>query len=262
VKRLHLATTNRHKAEEVRAILEPLGVEVVLPERLPPVAEDGATFGANAEKKAVSAARHLGAPALADDSGLVVPLLGGEPGVLSARYAGPGATDADNNALLVRKLEALRARDPEASFVCHVVVAAPDGSIVARAEDRVTGVLRWPPLGRGGFGYDPLFHLPALDKRFAELSPSEKNRLSHRGRALRRLASMLALLAVLWGTSDLAAADALEDAVGRAKTAVEKKDAAALAELARAKEPDPWLVADELLGRGERARPALWEPGS
>jgi XTP/dITP diphosphohydrolase len=189
--RLFVATTNAHKAEEIRGILEPFGIDVERPARLAPVLEDGETFAANAEKKAVAAARDLGAPALADDSGLVVPLLGGEPGVRSARYAGPGATDAANNALLIRRLEALGAREPEAAFVCHVVVAAPDGRLLARAEARVRGVLRGPAVGTGGFGYDPLFLHPETGKRFSELDAAEKNRVSHRGNAVREVAKTL-----------------------------------------------------------------------
>jgi XTP/dITP diphosphohydrolase len=189
--RLVLATTNRHKASEIRAILEPLGIRAVVPDGLPPVAEDGATFAENAEKKAASAARACGEPALADDSGLVVPMLGGEPGVRSARWAGEDATDADNNALLVRRLEALGAHDPPASFVCHAVVVRPDGVVQARAEGRIDGVIRWPARGAGGFGYDPLFHHPPSGRRLSELSEEEKNAISHRGRAMRALASAL-----------------------------------------------------------------------
>ena len=189
---LVLATTNRHKAAEVRAILGPLGYDLVVPERLPAVVEDGATFAENAEKKARAAAAALNVPALADDSGLVVPALGGDPGVHSARYAGAGATDARNNALLVERLEALGVVDPPAAFVCHVVLAAPDGRVLARAEGRLAGVIRWPARGAHGFGYDPLFHHPSSGKRLAELAPEAKNALSHRGQAFRALAEALA----------------------------------------------------------------------
>jgi XTP/dITP diphosphohydrolase len=190
-RRLALATTNRHKASEIAGILAPYGIEVAVPEGLPPVEEDGATFGENAEKKARSAAAHLGVPALAEDSGLVVPLLQGEPGVRSARYAGPGATDAENNTLLVHRLEERHAADPEASFVCHAVLALPDGTVLARAEGRVTGVLRWPPRGELGFGYDPLFHHPPSGRRLSELTADEKSAVSHRGVAMRALAEAL-----------------------------------------------------------------------
>ena len=185
--RLVVATTNRHKAEEIRAALAPHGWAVESPEGLPEVEEDGATFEANALLKAAAAARVLGRPALADDSGLVVPVLGGAPGVHSARFAGPGATDGENNALLVARLEALGAHEPSAAFVCAMVVAAPDGRVLARAEGRVDGLLRWPARGAGGFGYDPLFFHPGSGCRFSELTREAKNAVSHRGEALRAL---------------------------------------------------------------------------
>jgi XTP/dITP diphosphohydrolase len=188
---VHVATTNAHKAQEIAAILAPCRIDVRMAPALPEVVEDGASFRENALLKARAAAAALGAPALADDSGLVVPALGGEPGVRSARYAGEDASDADNNARLVRRLEALGAVDPAAAFVCHVVVAAPDGRVIAEAEGRVEGVLRWPPRGTRGFGYDPLFFHPPSGRRLAELPPEEKNAVSHRGRALRALAASL-----------------------------------------------------------------------
>jgi XTP/dITP diphosphohydrolase len=189
---LAVATTNRHKVREIAEILGPLGIGIRMPDGLPEVVEDGATFADNARKKAIESAAFLGEPALADDSGLEVEALGGEPGVLSARFAGPGATSADNNALLIRRLEALGVVDPAAAFVCHAVVAAPDGRIVAEATGRVEGVIRWPGAGGGGFGYDPLFHHPPSGCRFSELAPGRKNDVSHRGRALRALARLLA----------------------------------------------------------------------
>lgn len=190
--RLVMATTNAHKLEEARAILAPLGIEVLAPPRpLPPVEEDAPTFAGNAAKKARAAAAALGLAALADDSGLEVDVLGGEPGVRSARYAGEGAGDAANNALLVRRLEALGARDPAARFVCHVALALPDGTLWVEAEGHVEGVVRWPGRGAHGFGYDPLFHHAPSGCRLAELPPQAKNALSHRGAALRRLAAVL-----------------------------------------------------------------------
>jgi XTP/dITP diphosphohydrolase len=189
---LFVATTNAHKAAEIAAILAPTGLGVVRAPALPEVVEDGATFRDNALLKARAAAAALGAPALADDSGLEVEALGGAPGVHSARFAGPRATDAENNALLVKRLEALGLEASPAAFVCHVVVAAPDGRVIAEAEGRVEGVIRWPPRGEGGFGYDPLFFHPPSGCRLAELTPQQKNALSHRGQALRRLARRLA----------------------------------------------------------------------
>ena len=189
--RLYVATGNAHKAREIEQILAPYGWDVTVPDGLPHVEEDGSTFRANAILKAASAARHLGAPALADDSGICVEVLDGAPGIHSARYAGEDSTDTANNARLIRELEALGAQEPAAAFVCHVVVVRPDGSVLAEAEGRVEGVLRWPALGDGGFGYDPLFFHPPSGVRLSELAPEAKNALSHRGQALRRLAEVL-----------------------------------------------------------------------
>lgn len=190
-RRLVAATGNAHKAAEIAQILGTIGFDVQMPASLPNTVEDGDTFRANARKKAREAAAHLGACAIADDSGLVVPCLGGAPGVWSARYAGPDATDADNNAKLIATLEAQGEVEPAAAFVCYVVVANPDGSLLAEAEGRVDGVLRWPQTGEGGFGYDPLFFHPPSGRRFSELSAEAKNAVSHRGRALRDLARRL-----------------------------------------------------------------------
>jgi XTP/dITP diphosphohydrolase len=197
--RLLLATTNRHKAREIAAILAPFGLEVEVPASLPPVVEDGATFAENAWKKAASAARATGRVALADDSGIVVDALGGAPGVHSARYAGEAATDAQNTAKLLAEVARRGLVDPAAAFVCHAVAVAPDGEVVARAEARVEGVGRGPARGVHGFGYDPVFHHtsprhPAPGVRFADLPPAEKDAISHRGRAFRALAAALCAL--------------------------------------------------------------------
>ncbi len=188
---LYLATNNPHKVREIRQILAPLDVEVRVAEDLPHVEETGSTFRANALLKAAAIAAHLNAPALADDSGLVVDALDGEPGVRSARYAGEDGDDAANNALLIERLEALGVTDPAARFVCYVIVAAPDGSVLAEAEGTVEGVIRWPAKGDGGFGYDPLFFHPPSGVRLSELGADAKNALSHRGNALRALVERL-----------------------------------------------------------------------
>ena len=188
---IYVATKNTHKVEEIRAILAPLGYEARIPDDLEDVEETGETFRDNALLKARAAAKALGAPALADDSGLAVDILDGAPGVYSARYAGPGATDQDNNRLLIETLAALGVDDPNAAFICYVVLVDPDGSVIAEAEGRVEGVIRWPAKGGGGFGYDPLFHHPQSGCRLSELTPEQKNALSHRGNALRALAEKL-----------------------------------------------------------------------
>jgi XTP/dITP diphosphohydrolase len=194
--RLLLATTNRHKAREIAAILSPLGIDVEVPAALPPVVEDGATFLENATKKAVSAAAAAGRVAIADDSGLVVAALFGAPGVHSARYAGPAATDEQNVERLLKECAARGLVDPKAAFVCAAVCCDAKGAVLASAEGRVEGVVRGPPRGRFGFGYDPVFHHvgplhPPPGVRFADLDPSAKDAISHRGIAFRALAALL-----------------------------------------------------------------------
>ncbi len=188
---IYVATTNAHKAAEIAAILAPTGLDIRPAPHMPEVVEDGETFRDNAILKARAAAAALRAPALADDSGLAVDILDGAPGVHSARYAGEQDGDQANNALLVKTLTALGVEDPAAAFICHVVLAAPDGTVVAEAEGRVAGAIRWPAAGGGGFGYDPLFFHPPSDCRLSELAPEAKNAISHRGQALRQLAALL-----------------------------------------------------------------------
>jgi XTP/dITP diphosphohydrolase len=194
--RIALATTNAHKGREIVAILAPYGIEVTIPPSLPPVVEDGVTFRDNAVLKAASAARVLGAPAMADDSGLAVEALGGAPGVRSARYAGEAATDAANTAKLLDELRRRGLVDPLAAFVCAAVVVDPTGRVLFEAEGRVEGVVRGPPRGTNGFGYDPVFHHvgplhPAPGVRFSEMTPSSKDAISHRGHAFRALGAAL-----------------------------------------------------------------------
>jgi XTP/dITP diphosphohydrolase len=198
-----LASANPAKAQELARLLEGLPVRVRRPADvggLPPVVEDGATFAANAEKKAVTAARASRRWALADDSGLCVDALGGEPGVRSARYAGEGADDARNNAALLRALAG--ASDRSARFVCSIALADPSGEVRFRAEGSVEGKILEEPRGSGGFGYDPLFFHPPLGRTFAELPPREKDAVSHRGRALRALRAHLERLAAELGEAN------------------------------------------------------------
>ncbi len=190
--RIALATTNRHKAREIEAILAPFGIVVTVPESLPPVVEDGSTFRDNAILKAHSAARALGRPAMADDSGIEVEALGGEPGVQSARFAGADATDAANTTKLLDEIARRGLVDPKAAFVCSAVVVGPDGNVLVEGTGRVEGVVRGPPRGTHGFGYDPIFHHvgplhPAPGVRFSDLTPPEKDAVSHRGLAFRAL---------------------------------------------------------------------------
>jgi len=188
-----IATANPAKLREIRQILVGLPVRWLdlndLPP-IPPAVEDGRSFAENAEKKALHYARHSGHWALADDSGLEVDCLNGLPGVLSARFAGEPANDAANNAKLIRELQAYPPEQRTARFRCVVVLA--DGQhVLARAEGTIEGQIIDEPRGQGGFGYDPHFLVPELGKTTAELAPEHKNRISHRGQALRRLVPML-----------------------------------------------------------------------
>jgi XTP/dITP diphosphohydrolase len=180
-----VASKNPGKIREIRQICADLPVAVVELPGLPDVAEDGATFAENARKKAAAAARHAGRWALADDSGLEVDALGGAPGVHSARWSGGG--DEANNDKLLAELRDVPAPARTARYRAVVVVAAPDGRIVAEAEGACEGVIGFERRGSGGFGYDPLFVLPERGRTMAELAPEEKNALSHRGSALRAL---------------------------------------------------------------------------
>lgn len=184
--RLLFATTNPGKVKELRGLVGD-AVEVVSLKDLPPVpepAEDGETFEANAEKKARAYAQATGLPSLADDSGLCVDALGGRPGVHSARYA-PGDDRARYEKLLAELLGVPGERRT-ASFRCALCLALPDGKVhleVGRCEGRIlTG-----PLGGHGFGYDPVFFIPALGKTMAELTHEEKAQVSHRGEAFRKM---------------------------------------------------------------------------
>jgi XTP/dITP diphosphohydrolase len=188
--KLVLATRNPHKVREFGALLAPHDVDP-LPEsvELPP--ETGATFADNASTKARAAAAALGVPAIADDSGIEAAALGGAPGVRSARFAGEDATDAQNLAKLVAEAPAGSAL----AYVCALAFVAPDGTEHV-AEGRCTGTLAVEARGSGGFGYDPAFvpddRDPAAPERtMAELSPAEKDAISHRGRAARELLAWL-----------------------------------------------------------------------
>ncbi len=185
IREVVIASKNKGKIREILQICADLPVSVVEIPDLPDVVEDGATFAENARKKALETARHAGKWALADDSGLEVDALGGAPGVHSARWSGGG--DEANNDRLLAELRDVPAPARTARYRAVVVVAAPDGRIVAEAEGACEGVIGFERRGTGGFGYDPLFVLPDRGRTMAELAAEEKNALSHRGRALRAL---------------------------------------------------------------------------
>jgi XTP/dITP diphosphohydrolase len=193
VKELLVATGNKGKMNEIRQILagffEHLYCLGDFP-NLPEVIENGLTFEENACKKALSAARATGIPSIADDSGLVVDALGGRPGVHSARYAGTGASDAENNRRLLDEMAGIMNHQRTASFYCAVALCFPDGTCKTFC-GTLNGVLLNSPQGAGGFGYDPLFFIPEYGKTLAELGLEVKNGISHRGRALEKLAKYL-----------------------------------------------------------------------
>ncbi len=192
MKRLVLASRNPGKLKELQALLQPVQWAVVPQDDLaiPEAPEPHPTFVENALAKARHAARHSGLAALADDSGLCVSALGGAPGVISAHYAGEPKSDERNNRKLVESLRDVE--DRRAHYYCVLVLlrSAEDPEPLI-AEGRWEGEVVLTPQGSGGFGYDPYFYLPALGCTVAELEPAEKNRMSHRALALRRLLEQL-----------------------------------------------------------------------
>lgn len=194
MKQVVVASANPGKLAEIRAVLAGTAVELVPQSALgiEPAAETGATFAENALLKARHAARAAGLPAIADDSGLEVDALGGRPGVLSARYAGEGATDDDNVDCLLADLEGVQGAERRARFCCVAVLVGADGGEPTVAKGAWQGVILTARRGSGGFGYDPVFFDPLLGKAAAELTSAEKNRVSHRGRAFRELARRIA----------------------------------------------------------------------
>jgi XTP/dITP diphosphohydrolase len=188
-----VGSRNPNKLHEVREILAPLGLRAVIAVNLPEVEETGATFRDNAAKKAIAYASFLRAPCLADDSGLCIPALGGEPGVRSARYAGEKATDEENLRLVLARLRERGIERPPAYFQCNVAIAVAGAPprVVVEAEGRVDGFIVPEPRGAFGFGYDPIFLHPASGCTTAEMPPGRKNEISHRAQALRALAKKL-----------------------------------------------------------------------
>ena len=195
---LVLGTANRKKGLELADLLRPVGVELrTLADFSNPVevVEDGETFAANARLKAAGYARLLGRWVLADDSGLEVDALGNRPGVFSARYSGPDATDESNNRLLLEQLGDTPSERRAARFVCHIAVADPSGEIRAESHASCGGRILFEPRGRDGFGYDPLFEIVEYHRTFAEIGLRGKAVLSHRARAVCRVIPDLMQLA-------------------------------------------------------------------
>ena len=193
MKRLVVATRNRGKIVEINSLLSGLVDQISSITDFtdfPETVEDGATFEANALKKAREASRFTALPALADDSGLVVDALNGRPGVFSARYAGEGAGDAANNARLVKECLNIPDERRQAAFVCVLAFVTPEG-VEKLFSGRVAGRIISEPRGNGGFGYDPFFLVDGFDRSMAELSLAEKNSISHRAEAFRKFRKYL-----------------------------------------------------------------------
>ncbi len=184
---LVIATGNPGKITEIQELLTGFPIEIKSLADcgpIPEVAEDGKTFDENAYKKASFTAKILGIPALADDSGLMVEALGGAPGVLSARYAGENATDAQRVAKLLKEMKDQTHR--KAAFECVISIAVPSGPAFTY-EARCEGLIAEQPVGQNGFGYDPIFFYPPLNKTFGQMTIAEKSQVSHRGKALKEL---------------------------------------------------------------------------
>jgi XTP/dITP diphosphohydrolase len=187
---LILGTRNRKKGQELVELLSPWGFELITLAEVHEaieVEETGETFAANAALKACEQAKHLQRWVLGEDSGLAVDALKGEPGVYSARFSGPQATDESNNHLLLERLGQTPLEKRTAHYVCHATLSDAKGNIRAEAEGYCHGRIRFEPVGDGGFGYDPLFEIVEYHRTFGELGPTVKAALSHRARAIGKL---------------------------------------------------------------------------
>lgn len=191
--RIVFATGNEGKMREVRLIMADLGMEILSMKEAgadPDIVEDGKTFGENAEIKARAVWEQTGGIVMADDSGLVIDYLGGEPGVYSARYMGEDTSYEIKNRALIDRLAGVEGRDRSARFVCNIAAVLPDGQVV-HTEETMEGLIAMEPAGDGGFGYDPILYLPEYGKTSAEITIEEKNKISHRGKALEAMKDRL-----------------------------------------------------------------------
>ncbi|MEX0677131.1 MAG: RdgB/HAM1 family non-canonical purine NTP pyrophosphatase [Pirellulales bacterium] len=187
---LVLGTRNRKKVGELVELLAPVGLALKTLADFPQAAEveeTGDSFAVNAALKAVAQARHLNAWVLGEDSGIMVDALGGRPGIFSARFAGPRATDEQNNLRLLAELGDTRLDRRTAHYACHLALSDPSGTIRAECEGRCHGRIRFEPAGSAGFGYDPLFEVVEYHRTFGELGDRVKPALSHRARAVEKL---------------------------------------------------------------------------
>ena len=188
-----IATSNQNKLKEFKALLKDYKVSLLSLKdfpQIPAVVEDGKSFYENALKKATTVARCTGKLTIADDSGIEVEALGGKPGVYSSRFAGEDASDEENNARLLKELQGIPPDKRGACFKCVLVIAKPEGE-TAFVEGECRGTIIEELRGHYGFGYDPLFLVPEYNKTFSEITPEEKNKISHRAKALQKLLKLL-----------------------------------------------------------------------
>lgn len=190
--KIALATQNKGKVKEITEIFSQYNVEIYVPQGLADILgpETGSTFSENAEQKALSVARATGDHAIADDSGLEVEALGGRPGVRSARYAGEDATDRDNLEKLLVEMQGVEPEARGARFVCAATLASLEGTVITEL-GYINGTIAIEPSGNEGFGYDPVFIPENYSVTMAQISQEEKNKISHRGMAFRKLAASL-----------------------------------------------------------------------
>jgi len=186
--KLVIATSNKGKLEEFKQMLSDTPLEILSLLDFPgiKIVENGNSFEENAVIKAVETAKKTGLPSLGDDSGLEVKFLGGKPGIFTARYAGENATSEDNIKKLLSELEGVPFEEREAQFVCFLCFALPNGKYYIE-KGNLKGFITFEPVGKNGFGYDPVFYVPELGKTLAEADSETKNRISHRGRALEKI---------------------------------------------------------------------------
>ena len=192
--RIIFATGNEGKMREIRAILADLGLPVLSMKEAgadPVIVEDGKTFGENAQIKAQAVWNCTGDIVLADDSGLVVDYIGGEPGIYSARYMGEDTSYVIKNQNIIDRLKDAKGKERSARFVCNIAAVLPDGRVL-HAEETMEGLIAERPAGTGGFGYDPILYLPEYGMTSAEITMEEKNKISHRGKALEAIKRVLA----------------------------------------------------------------------
>lgn len=193
--RIIFATGNEGKMKEIRLLLADLGLPVLSMKEAGAaldIEETGTTFAENAELKAMAVWKRTGDIVLADDSGLAVDYIGGEPGIYSARYMGEDTSYEIKNREIIHRLEGAGSAERGARFVCHIAAVLPDGS-VKHAQKTMEGLIAREPAGCGGFGYDPILYIPEFGKTAAELTMDQKNRISHRGKALRAMKAELLL---------------------------------------------------------------------